>query len=147
MEKRKLWKCDFKDCDEIGQWYRECKGEIVKLCTRHETILAKQHWGRRVDFLDLDEDNIRYLQGKEYHSELMKKIPFKILLRRLEDKTTQVEVNDRQTGKWRSFVISDTDNIEGLYMISDDLEKGRFTKKPSLDEFVNILKKAISNRQ
>ncbi len=28
------WKCDFKDCEEIAQWYRKRKGELLKLCTK-----------------------------------------------------------------------------------------------------------------
>jgi hypothetical protein len=106
-------------------------------------MLARQHWGKQIDFLDLNDDDIQYLQRKEYHSELVKKIPFKILLRKLEDNTIRIEVNDRLTGKWGSFAVSETNNLEGLDKISADLEKGKFAFKPSLDEFLDTLKKAI----
>jgi len=72
MEERKSkiwdWKCDFKDCGEIAQWYRKRKGELLKLCTKHNVYLHKQHWGRHIDFSELDEDDTQYLLEKDEDS-------------------------------------------------------------------------------
>ena len=78
MAKRKMWKCDFEDCEEIAQWYRRYKGKLVKLCTKNETQLSKQHYGRRVDFSALNKNDIDYLQKKELRSEYFKEVPFRI---------------------------------------------------------------------
>jgi hypothetical protein len=144
MANRKMWKCDFKDCEEIAQWYRVCKGKLVKLCTKHETQLAKQHYGRRVDFSELDEDDIHYLQEKESRFEYFKKVPFKIDWK-IKEKIHYIDVKDRKTGEWRSFQIADDNwNREGSHKILEDLENGMFFSKPSIDEFVEILKKVIT---
>jgi hypothetical protein len=65
MKKRKLWKCDFKDCSEPAQWYRLYKGELLKLCTKHEAYLARQHFGCHLEFHELDEDDLTYLEEKD----------------------------------------------------------------------------------
>lgn len=62
--KTKILKCDFKECNEIAQWYREWKGEL-KLCTKHEVYFARQHCGRSLDPSELDEDDLRYLEEKD----------------------------------------------------------------------------------
>lgn len=143
----KIWKCDFEDCEEIAQWYRKRKGQLVKLCTKHEAYLSKEHWGKRVDFSELDENNISYLERKEYKRESVKRIPFEITLRFLEDRTIRVLVRDRQTNEWRSFVVKNTDDLEGIDKISRDLEEGKFSKKPSIHDFVKMLEKAVSDRK
>jgi len=65
MKKSKVWTCDFKGCDEIAQWYRRWKGDLFKLCTKHEAYFARNHYGRRVDLSELDADDIDYLWEKE----------------------------------------------------------------------------------
>lgn len=65
MRKRKIWKCDFKGCEEIAQWYREWKGELLKLCTKHEAYLARTHWGRHIEPSELDKNDVRYLEEKD----------------------------------------------------------------------------------
>ena len=67
---RKIWTCDFQGCNEIAQWYRKRKGRLIKVCTKHEARLAREHWGRRVDFSELNDDDIRYLEWKEWKKEL-----------------------------------------------------------------------------
>ena len=148
MTKRKMWKCDFEDCEEIAQWYRKYKGKLVKLCTKHETHLSKQHYGRRVDFSELTKDDIDYLEEKESRSEYFKNVPFKIICKHFSDeKTYCIDVKDRITGEWRSFKTADSDwNWDGLHKINQELEKGTFMYKPSIDEFVGILKTAILKR-
>lgn len=141
---RKMWKCDFKDCEEIAQWYRYYKGELWKFCTKHETQFAKQHWGKRVDFSELDKDDIQYLQEKESHSEYVKKVPFKIDWK-IKEKIHYIDVKDRKTGEWRSFQFADDNwNRDGSRKILEDLENGKFSSKPSIDEFIETLKKAIT---
>jgi hypothetical protein len=141
---RKMWKCDFKDCEEIAQWYRICKGELVKVCTKHETQLAKQHYGKRVDFSELDEDDIQYLQRKENHSEYVKKVPFKVDCK-IKENTVFMDIKDRKTGEWRSFQIAENNwDMDSFREISKDLEDGKFSQKPSIDEFLEILKRTIS---
>jgi len=65
MMKRKLRKCDHKGCEEIAEWYREYKGELLKLCTKHEAYFARGHWGKSLDPSELDEDDLRYLEEKD----------------------------------------------------------------------------------
>jgi len=65
MKKRNVWKCDFKGCEEIAQWYRKWKGDLFKLCTKHEAYLARKRYGRPLDPSELDEDDFRYLEEKE----------------------------------------------------------------------------------
>jgi hypothetical protein len=72
---RKIWKCDFKDCDEIAQWYRYYKGKPWKFCTKHETEFARHNWGRRVDFSDLTEEDIDVTVDVGVHNELKTTIP------------------------------------------------------------------------
>ena len=62
---RKILRCDFKGCNEIAQWYREWKGDLLKLCTTHEVYFAKNHWGRNIELSKLDEDDLRYLEEKD----------------------------------------------------------------------------------
>lgn len=145
MAKRKMWKCDFEDCEEIAQWYRLCKGKLMKLCTKHETQLSKQHFGKRVDYSELDKDDIDYLQEKESRSEYFKKVPFRIDCKYFPDeKMYYIDVKDRITGKWRSFKTGDSNwNLDGFQRINKELENGKFSHKPSIEEFVDILKKAV----
>lgn len=63
--KRKLLKCDFEGCNDLAQWYREFKGNLVKLCTKHEAHFSRKRWGRHVDLSELDEDDLRYLEEKD----------------------------------------------------------------------------------
>ena len=137
MPTRKMWKCDFEDCEEFAQWYRRKKGKIVKLCTKHEVQLAKEHWGRRVDFSELTHNDIRYFNKKESETESANKIPFEIQLIHLEDGTLRVAVKDRRTNKWRSFTVKKW--TEEINEINQDLQKGKFSMK-SLDDFVKMLK-------
>jgi hypothetical protein len=67
--KLEKWTCDFEGCNELAQWYRKSKGQIVKLCTKHEALLARQHWGKRVDYSELSEEDMRRLKKKVYRDE------------------------------------------------------------------------------
>ena len=92
----------------------------------------------------MDEDDIHYLQEKESHSEYVKKVPFKIE-GKIKEKIHFIDVKDRKTGEWRSFqIVDDNWNWEGFHKISEDLENGKFSSKPSIDEFMEILKKAVT---
>jgi hypothetical protein len=142
----KIWKCDFEDCEEVAQWYRRGKGRLVKLCTKHEVYLSKQHWGKRVDFSELNEEDIRYLEGKERRAEFTKRHPFDVRFYPLEDKTTKIAIRDRQTGEWRSFIIKDSD-IGKFGETYSDLERKGFSPKPSIDDYVKTLKEMIPNRK
>ena len=140
--KRKLWKCDFKGCEEIAQWYRKRKGELLKLCTKHEVYLASQHYGRSLDLSELDEDDIRYLERKEYKKELEKKEPFDVGLFSLEDGTRKVRIRDRQTDETRSFIIKDTD-LSRFFETFANLERKGYSPKPSIDDYVKMLRDGV----
>jgi hypothetical protein len=58
------------------------------------------------------------------------------------------DVKDRITGKWRSFKTEESNwDWDGFNRSNKELESGKFSYKPSIDEFVDILKKAKrSNR-
>jgi len=133
--------CDFAGCDEIAQWYRKSKGQIVKVCTTHEALLARQHWGRRIDYSELDEDDIRRLETKVYWNEYEKKHPFEVMLTPSEDER-EVKVHDLQTSEWRSFMIkgSDTERFDEAYR---HLEKEGFDPKPSIDDYVKKLRNGV----
>jgi ssDNA-binding Zn-finger/Zn-ribbon topoisomerase 1 len=65
MSKRKTWKCDFENCNEIAEWYRKIRGIPIKLCTRHEAHMRKQRMGKPLDFSQLTADDIWFLEKKE----------------------------------------------------------------------------------
>ena len=135
-----VWTCDYEGCGEIAQWHRRWKGELFKLCTKHEAYFARKHWGRRVDESQLDEDDIRYLERKERRKEFAKKNPFDVKLFWLED-GIKVRIRDRRTGERRSFML------EGKYRerireVNLDLQKE--TTKPSIDDYVERLRKTKS---
>jgi len=65
MSKRKTWKCDFEECEEIAEWYRKMKGAPIKLCVKHEAYFARKHWGRPLDLSELNDGELRYLEEKE----------------------------------------------------------------------------------
>ena len=145
MRKRKIWTCDFKECEEIAQWYRKRKRELLKLCTKHEAYLARQHYGGSLDLSELNEDDIRYLEGKERRKEFAKRHPFDVRLYSLEDGTTgfRIRVRDRETDEWRSFVLKKSDHgrFDENYR---DLERKGFSPKPSIDEYVKSLRNGIN---
>lgn len=95
--RKKLWSCDYEGCEEIAQWYREYKGELLKLCTKHEAYFARGHWSKSLDLSELNEDDLRYLEEKD--GVLEKKGFFEVLLTRLEDGTYRVRVRDRESGE------------------------------------------------
>ena len=140
----KIWTCDFKGCDEIAQWYRKKKGELVKLCSKHYASLDRMRWGRRVEESELDEDDIRYLEEKEQMKESEKKDPFEVRLYELADEW-KVRVEDRQTGEKRSFAIKNSD-YEGFDEIYHDLQRKGFSPKPSIDEYVKRLRNGVSSK-
>ena len=139
---KKLWTCDYKGCEEIAQWYRKWKGELLTLCTTHEGYFGRKHWGKHLDVTKLDEDDIRYLERKELRKELVKKKPFEVLLFPLENGTTKVRVVDKQTDETRSFVIKDSDH-ETFSETYRDLERKGFSSKPSIDDYVKRLRKGV----
>jgi len=135
--KSSVWKCDFKGCEEIAQWYRWWKGDLFKLCSKHEAYFARQHWGKHLDISELDEDDIRYLEEKD--EGLEEKGFFEVLLTKLGDGTFRVKVIDRETDEKRSFV---TDDIGRLLEIDTEFrKKGKLPVKPSIDDFVKRLRK------
>lgn len=138
---RKIWTCDFQGCNEIAQWYRKRKGRLIKVCTKHEARLAREHWGRRVDFSELNDDDIRYLEWKEWKKELVKKEPFEVLLFQLED-GLKVRVRDRQTNEWRLFTVKGIEE-EKIYEAYSGLQRKGFSPKPSIDEYVKKLRKYV----
>jgi hypothetical protein len=141
--KLETWTCDFEGCKEIAQWYRRSKGQIFKLCTKHEAILAKQHWGRRVDYSVLCEDDMRRLRTKVYWGEYHKEHPFEVVHSRLEDRW-KVRISDVQTGEHCSFTLKDSDMKKFLDNYNKIEEQG-FVPKPSIDEYVSKLKEGMSS--
>lgn len=65
MSKRKAWKCDFNNCNEIAEHYREVKGIIVKICLHHEVQMRKERMGKHLEFSQLSMDDILFLEEKE----------------------------------------------------------------------------------
>ena len=65
MSKRKTWKCDFNNCDEIAEHYREVKGIIVKTCLHHEVQMRKERMGKHLEFSQLSMDDKLFLEEKE----------------------------------------------------------------------------------
>jgi len=65
MSKRPTWKCDFKGCDEVAEWYRVQEGEIAKLCTHHNAEAGRRHWGKPIEYSDLTGEDIDYLKDKD----------------------------------------------------------------------------------
>ncbi len=144
--KKKIWTCDFEGCDEIAQWYRKQKGELLRLCTKHEAYLARKHWGKRLDTSELGEDDMRYLEEKEFKKESEKKRPFEVILFPLEDGTTKVKIRNRQTGERRSFVVKGTDEKRRLHETYNELEREGFSQKPSIDDYVKRLRNTKKHR-
>jgi hypothetical protein len=69
-EKKKPLKCDFEGCQEMVQWYRRYKGKPLKLCTKHEARMAREHKGYSLDPRDLTPDDWQYLIEKDEDEEL-----------------------------------------------------------------------------
>jgi hypothetical protein len=70
MSKKKApLKCDFVGCTEMVQWYRKYKGELLKLCTKHEAHMARQHQGHSLEPKDLTPDDWQYLIEKDLEEE------------------------------------------------------------------------------
>jgi hypothetical protein len=69
-EKKIAMKCDFRGCTEMVQWYRKYKGELLKLCTKHEACMARAHQGRSFDPKELNPDDWQYLIEKDEDDEL-----------------------------------------------------------------------------
>jgi hypothetical protein len=141
--RKKMWKCSFKGCEEIAQWYRKSKGQVIKACTKHEALLAREHWGRRVDYSELTEEDIRQLETQEYWTEFAKEHPFEVLLSLLED-GYKVRIRDRETGEWRSLVVKKSD-MERFNERYSDLERKRFATKPSIDDYVEKLRNGATS--
>jgi len=141
--RRKIWKCDFEDCNEFAQWYRVQKGQLVKLCTKHEAYLAKKHWGKHIDPSELDEDDIHYLEEKDYKEELAKEKPFEVLLFPLED-GWKVRIRDRRTNEWRSLMVKGTDERRRFSETYGYLKIKGSISELSIDDYVKKLKDNIS---
>jgi hypothetical protein len=65
LDKRKTWKCDFKNCSEIAEYYRLVKGNPVKVCLHHEVHMRKQRIGKHIEYFQLNPDDIQYLIEKD----------------------------------------------------------------------------------
>jgi len=135
-----VYTCDYKGCNDFAQWCRKQKGRLLTLCTKHETELARLHWGRNVDTSKLSKDDIRYLERKERKKEFAEKHPFDVRFVSLEDGTRKVRIRDKQTDEKRSFVLKDAD-YKSFFEIYEDLEREGFSPKPSIDEYMKRLRK------
>ena len=69
-EKKIVMRCDFIGCTEMAQWYRRYKGELLRLCTKHEAYMVRAHQGFSVESKDLTPDDRRYLIEKDEDDEL-----------------------------------------------------------------------------
>jgi hypothetical protein len=74
MKKMKQWPCDFKNCCEIATWYRRWKGDLLKLCTKHEAYMRGKHYGRSVNESELDREDMAYLFEKAEKKERSKEV-------------------------------------------------------------------------
>ena len=137
--------CDYKGCEENAQWYRKRKGKLLKLCTKHEGEFARKHWGRHVDFSELNEDDINYLKWKEYRKELAKKEPFEVKEFPLKE-GLKVSIKDKQTNERRSFTIKESDSVRFIETYID-LKKEGFSPKPSIDDYVKKLRNGILKKE
>lgn len=137
---RKLWTCDYKGCDEITQWYRIWKGELLKLCTKHEAYLAREHYGKHLDLSELNEDDMCYLEEKEERKEFEKRHPFEVMLAPLENEMWKIKIVDRRTDEKHEFVIKDTKDKERLFEALIDFEKKKSSTELSVDEYVKSLR-------
>ena len=54
----------------MAQWYRVWKGELLKLCTKHEAYMARRHLGKALDSSELDGEDWAYLEEKDEPIEL-----------------------------------------------------------------------------
>jgi len=70
LKKKRFLKCDFRKCEEMAQWYRVWKGELLKLCTKHEAYMARRHLGKALDSSELDGEDWAYLEEKDEPIEL-----------------------------------------------------------------------------
>lgn len=68
-ERKKSLKCDFEGCQEMVQWFRKYKGELLKLCTKHEAYMARAHQGRSLESEDLNPSDWQYLEEKDLEEE------------------------------------------------------------------------------
>lgn len=141
--KLETWTCDFEGCDEIAQWYRRSKGQILKLCTKHEALLSRKHWGRSVDYTELTEADMDRLRTKVYWAEYDKEHPFEVLMSKSAEQM-KVRVSDLLTGEWRSFTIQ-TSDLEKLSDNQIKSERKGFVPKPSIDEYIRKLQDGISS--
>ena len=137
---RKLWTCDFAKCDEIAQWYRIWKGELLKLCTKHEAYLGRERYGKHLNLSELDEDDIHYLEEKEERKKFEKKHPFEVMLSPLEDEKWEIKIVDRRNDEKREFVIKETDEKERLFEALTELEKRKSSAELSIDEYAKTLR-------
>jgi len=65
MIKRRTWKCDYPDCDDIVDWYRIAKGWPIKLCTKHNAKLGRERFGKQIEYSDLTPEDIEILEEKD----------------------------------------------------------------------------------
>jgi hypothetical protein len=143
---RHEWKCDVKGCEEIAQRYREYKGDLFKLCTKHEASFENEHMGRRVGFLELDEDDIRYLEEKEAERESIRKYPFWESTFKLENGTRKIRIIDKRTDETRSVAIKDNES-ESFNEACREMMKNKSLAKYSIDEYIEELKKSMLAEQ
>ena len=139
---RKLWKCDFGGCDEIAQWYRVKKNDLVKLCTKHEAYLARQRWGKSIPESKLDERDIRYLQNKD--RDIAEMGYFDIRERQQKDGKVKLEIKDLTTCEKRSIVLENFDFTKFSDFYFE--KKRQIIKsgvKPSINEHLKELLEAI----
>jgi hypothetical protein len=139
---RHEWKCDVKGCEEIARRYRLYKGDLFKLCTKHEASFENEHMGRRVGFLELDEDDIRYLEEKEAEWEFTRKYPFWESTSKLENGTHKIRIIDKRTDETRSLTIMD-EELESFNEACSEIMKNKSLAEYSIDEYIEELRKRM----
>lgn len=118
---RKLWKCDFEKCGDIALWIRKWKGQLFRLCTKHEAYFQRNHWGRHVDELELTEDDFCYFERKD--KEFEKKGLVNLTIYKLKDGSDKIRVTNRETGESRTSVFKSVDGLNRFLESYDSLKK------------------------
>lgn len=90
--------------------------------------------------MQLDEDDMNYLEEKEERKEFEKRHPFEVMLSPLGDEKWKIKIVDRRTDEKREFVIKETNEKERLFEALTKLEKRRSSTELSIDEYAKTLR-------
>jgi hypothetical protein len=142
-----IWTCDFfPQCKDVARCYRLYNGELLKLCAKHEMSLAHQHMGKRIDYSELDSEDLQYLREKQRGFEYYKKVHF-ALSASLSEEEYLIKIDDRLKSIHRSFKIqSDDFDMIKFLEFEKDVENGSFATGYSIDDIINLLKERISKK-